>query len=77
VRASGWGMGFNAGTCEECGQPTKERIETVTGRLVCQDCADTITAGTAAVMRGGGAGEAIAIRGWMRRVRNWRRRGRV
>jgi hypothetical protein len=70
-------MEFNAGTCEECGQPTKHRIETVTGRLVCQSCADTITAASAAVIQGRGAGEAVAIRGWMRRVRNWRRRGRV
>jgi len=69
-------MEFNAGACENCGQPTKHRIETVTGRLVCQDCADTITAGSAAGMRGGGAGEAIAIRGWLQRVRNWRLRGR-
>jgi hypothetical protein len=69
-------MEFNAGTCEDCGRPAKQRIETVTGRLVCQDCADTTTAATAAGMRGGGAGEAIAIRGWMRRVRGWRLRGR-
>jgi hypothetical protein len=68
---------FNAGSCEECGQPTRRRIETVTGRLVCESCSDTITAATAAGMQGGGAGEAIAIRGWMRRVRAWRLRGSV
>ena len=49
-------MDFNAGSCEDCGQPTRRRIETVTGRLVCQSCADTITAASAAVMQGGGAG---------------------
>ena len=69
-------MEFNAGTCEDCGQPTKHRIETMTGRLVCQSCADTIVAGSVAAMQGGGAGEAVAIRGWMQRVRNWRLRGR-
>jgi hypothetical protein len=69
-------MEFSAGTCEDCGQPTKRRIETMTGRLVCQDCADTITAASAAVIRGGGAGDAIAIKGWMQRVRAWRVRGR-
>ena len=69
-------MGFNAGSCEDCGQPTKHRIETATGRLVCQSCSDTILAASAAVMQGGGAGEAVAIRGWLRRARAWRLRGR-
>jgi len=68
-------MGFNAGVCEDCGEPTKERIETATGRLVCQSCSDSITAASAAAIQGGGAGEAIATRGWMRRVRAWRQRG--
>jgi ribosomal protein L37AE/L43A len=69
-------MSFNAGSCDECGQPTKERIETATGRLVCQKCSDDITAASAAVVLGGGAGEAVATRGWLRRVREWRLRGR-
>ena len=66
--------GFNAGMCEECGQPTKERVETATGRLVCQSCADTLLAAQAAVLQGGDAGEAVAIRGWLRRAREWRLR---
>lgn len=66
------GMTFSAGTCESCGRPTHERIETGTGRLLCQGCFDTLQASSAAVMTGGGAGEAIAIRGWMRRARAWR-----
>jgi hypothetical protein len=59
------------GLCEQCGTPSRERVETVTGRLLCPDCADTVTAGTAALMTGGGAGEAVAIRGWLRRIRRW------
>ena len=47
------------------------RVETVTGRLVCQACADTITAMTAAVMTGGDGGDAVAVRGWLRRIRRW------
>lgn len=47
-------MSFNAGSCDECGQPTKERIETAAGRLVCQRCSDDIIAGSAAVILGGG-----------------------
>ena len=69
-------MGFSAGMCEQCGQPAKERVETASGRLVCQRCADDVVAGSAAVIRGGDAGEAVAIRGWLRRVREWRLRGR-
>ncbi len=69
-------MSFNAGSCEECGQPTKERIETATGRLVCQKWSDDIIAASAAVIGGGGAGEAVATRGWLRRAREWRLRGR-
>jgi hypothetical protein len=65
-------MPFSAGTCEDCGRPTRERIETATGRLICRSCLDTLQASSAAVMAGGGAGEAIAIRGWMRRARAWR-----
>lgn len=65
-------MPFTAGTCEDCGRPTRERIETATGRLICRPCRDTLQAASAAVMTGGGAGEAIAIRGWMRRARAWR-----
>jgi len=65
-------MPFTAGTCEDCGRPTRERIKTATGRLVCRSCDDTLRAAGAAVMTGGGAGEAIAIRGWMRRARAWR-----
>ena len=70
-------MDFNAGSCEECGQPTKERVETATGRLVCQKCSDDILAASAAVALGGGAGEAVATRGWLRRAREWRLRGRT
>jgi hypothetical protein len=69
-------MAFNAGPCEQCGAPTTERIETATGRLVCRGCADEVLAGSAAVLDGGGAGEAVAIRGWLRRARQWRLRGR-
>ena len=66
------GMPFSAGTCEDCGRPTRERTVTATGRRICRRCLDTLQATTAAVMHGGGAGEAIAIRGWMRRARAWR-----
>lgn len=69
-------MRFNAGSCEECGQPSKERVETATGRLVCQKCSGDILAASAAVARGGGAGDAVATRGWLRRAREWRLRGR-
>jgi hypothetical protein len=69
-------MGFNAGSCDECGRPTKERIQTATGRLVCQECSDDILAASAAVTLGGGTGEAVATRGWLRRAREWRLRGR-
>jgi len=57
-------MSFSAGSCEECGQPTKERSETATGDLVCQKCSDGIIAASAAVIGGGGAGQAVATRGW-------------
>jgi ribosomal protein L37AE/L43A len=69
-------MGFNAGSCDECGQPTKERVETATGRLVCRKCSDDIIAASAAVIRGGGAGDAVAALGWLRRTREWRLRRR-
>jgi ribosomal protein L37AE/L43A len=69
-------MEFNAGSCEECGQPTKERVETAIGRLVCQKCSDDILAASAVVIRGGGAGDAVATSGWLRRAREWRLRGR-
>ena len=59
------------GLCEQCRQPSRDRIATVTGRLLCPDCADTVTAGTASLMTGGGTGEAAAIRGWLRRIRLW------
>jgi len=65
-------MAFSAGACENCGTPVRERVETATGRFVCQSCSDEILAGSAAVLSGGGVGEAVAIRGWLRRVREWR-----
>lgn len=68
-------MSAPPGVCDKCGTPARERFETLTGRLVCQACADDTNAGTAALLTGGGAGGAFAIRGWMRRARAWRRRG--
>jgi hypothetical protein len=75
-------MAVRPGLCDTCAAPSHERVETATGRLVCQDCADDITASTAAVLTGApglaaDVGEAIAIRGWIRRMREWRtgRRG--
>jgi hypothetical protein len=65
-------MAFSAGSCENCGRPAHDRVETSSGRLVCQSCSDDILAGAAAVVTGGGAGEALAIRGWLRRARQWR-----
>jgi hypothetical protein len=35
-----------------------------------------VVAGSAAVISGGDAGQAVAIRGWLRRARRWRLRGR-
>ena len=73
-------MAPGPGVCENCGTPARERVETMTGRAVCQSCADSITATTAAMLTGerglsADAGEAVAIKGWMRRVRQWRQRG--
>jgi hypothetical protein len=70
-------MAVPPGLCDVCGTPAHHRTETVTGRLVCEDCADDITASTAAVLTGGtglpaDVGETVAIRGWMRRARQWR-----
>jgi hypothetical protein len=59
------------GVCEQCGTPARERVETVTGRLLCQACADDVTAMTAAVMTGGDGGDAVAVRGWLGRIRRW------
>jgi len=59
------------GLCEECHQPSRERLPTITGRLLCRSCHQTVTAGAAAMMSGGGIGEAVAIRGWLRRIRRW------
>lgn len=52
---------------EACGDPScparafdprsSERIETATGRIVCQKCSDDITTASAAVIVGGRAGE--------------------
>jgi hypothetical protein len=65
-------MAFSAGTCENRGTPVRERLETATARFVCQSCSDEILAGSAAVLSGGGVEEAVAVRGWLRRVREWR-----
>jgi hypothetical protein len=69
-------MEFSVGICDSCGQPAKERTETATGRRVCQSCADDLSSTSAALMIGGGVGHAVAIRGWLRRARSWRLRGR-
>jgi len=71
-------MEFSAAqvVCEKCGKPVRERIETATGRHVYQDCLEDVQAGAAAVMTGGGPAEAVAIRGWLQRVRAWRSRSR-
>ena len=61
------------GVCEQCGTPTRERFKTVTGRLLCQTCADDVTAMSAALMTGGDAGDAVSVRGWLARVRRWTR----
>ena len=66
-------MGFNAGLCTKCDKPSHQRVETVTGRLLCPDCADELFGASAALISGGGIGEAIATAGWLKRLREWRR----
>ena len=74
-------MAIPPGLCDKCGAPAHHRTETATGRRVCGDCADELIASTAAGLTGASGlaadvGEAVAIRGWMRRVREWRLGGR-
>ena len=57
------------GVCETCGTPSRDRQQTGTGRWLCQSCHDDLLASSASVVRGTGIGEAVAIRGWLRRVR--------
>ena len=64
------------GPCEQCGTPTHRRLESPTGRLLCQDCMDGLVASSAAALTGNpgiGAdiGESVAIRGWLHRARGW------
>ena len=65
-------MAPGPGVCDNCGKPARERSQTVTGRRVCQSCADDLDAGGATLLIGGSVPEAIAIRGWRQRVRQWR-----
>jgi hypothetical protein len=69
-------VGFNAGLCTNCETPARERFQTVTGRLLCQRCADQLLGASAALIAGGGIGEAIATVGWLSRLRGWRREQR-
>jgi hypothetical protein len=42
------------------------------GRLLCPRCADELLGASAALIAGGGVGEAIATVGWLRALRQWR-----
>ena len=61
-----------------CDQCTKRIAgtphETVTGRLLCDDCNDQLLGASAGVIAGGGVGGAIATAGWLDRIRAATRR---
>src|SRR3954454_15251073 len=68
-------------TCPDCGKPFgpgRKRTETITGRVVCEECGAGLIARTVRVLSNPDApvGGAIATEGWFRRVRNLRRQSK-
>ena len=55
--------------------PNRRRVETVTGRTVCEDCRDDVLAAAAGVIADPGTPVqgAIETQGWFRRIRSFRR----
>lgn len=71
-------------TCDTCRKRFRgEPVRSMTGRELCQDCADTLTGLAAGMLAGGGAGaeagssqqigQAIATAGWFSRMRALRK----
>jgi hypothetical protein len=61
-------------TCDHCAaaEANPERT-TVTGRHLCDSCADELLGATAGVIAGGGVAGAISTAGWFSRLRARRR----
>jgi ribulose 1,5-bisphosphate carboxylase large subunit-like protein len=57
---------------------SRQRVTTATGREICVECRDRITAAAGGVIANpeGPVGGAIATAGWFRRIKDARRRGR-
>jgi hypothetical protein len=61
--------------CDGCGRRRSgPSTTTATGRRLCADCADGLAGATAALVAGGGVGEAIATAAWYTRLRGRLRR---
>ncbi|MGH8973334.1 MAG: hypothetical protein ACRD0C_09030 [Acidimicrobiia bacterium] len=63
-------MNPRPGVCEECGVPARERVEGLSGRLVCRKCEQEMLSTT--VLTGGDAIEGVAVHRWRQRLRRWR-----
>ncbi|GAA4348325.1 hypothetical protein [Angustibacter luteus] len=64
-------MSFTCDSCRRRANGTGQR--TVTGRVLCASCHDTLTGMAAGIVAGGGTAEAIATAGWFSRLRARRR----
>lgn len=65
--------------CPDCGNPfgpTRVRVDTITGRTVCEQCRDDVLAAATGVITHPQAPVqgAIATQGWFRRLRDFKKR---
>lgn len=68
--------GSGSFTCDNCGKPKRGTpTRSMTGRVLCQDCADTLTGLAAGVLASeGDVGSSVATAGWYKRLRDRRKK---
>ena len=67
-------MGLSGEQCPDCGRRTHEPlVETITGRLVCPDCANALSLGSSAAVITHDTGSGFGV--WAMLLRKLRRRG--
>lgn len=62
--------------CDQCGKTFAEEPTRTATRTLCGECGEKWSGAAAALIAGGGVGEAIATEGWFQSLRRWRREQR-